>query len=149
MKTRLLNLVLVDDNEDDLILIEEALEGLPVVIQKKFEDGSLLLEYLLGLTRGSFDNMPHIIVMDINMPGKNGFEVLADIRADRYLGSIPVIFFSTSAREEDIERARELGVSSYIHKPRDFEAYRKLFHQLIEYWEFITSDEEIKLATGP
>ena len=78
--------------------------------------------------------MPDIVLLDINMPKKNGFEVLEEMKKDPRLLSLPVIMLTTSQREEDVVRAYEKGACSYIHKLVDLDEFKQLIKQFEHYW---------------
>ena len=78
--------------------------------------------------------LPNLILLDLNMPKKDGREALQEIKADRYLRRIPVVVLTTSQAEEDIEQSYDLGVSSFITKPVTFELLVQLMKTLGEYW---------------
>ncbi len=77
---------------------------------------------------------PDLILLDLNLPGRNGHEVLEDIRADAALGSIPVVILSTSGAERDVKKAYALGASSYVSKPMDVEAFTAAIHSIQDFW---------------
>jgi CheY-like chemotaxis protein len=77
---------------------------------------------------------PDLILLDLNLPGRNGHEILEEIRADTLLRSIPVVILSTSGAERDIKMAYSLGASSYVAKPMDVEAFTKAIHSIQDFW---------------
>ncbi|PCI92904.1 two-component system response regulator [Candidatus Aerophobetes bacterium] len=100
-------------------------------------DGEELLDYLLH--RGKYKNetdfpRPGIILLDLNMPKVDGREALAKIKSDPKLKSIPVIVLTSSKAEEDIAKAHDLGVNSYIQKPVDNKGLETIFKSLEVYW---------------
>jgi CheY-like chemotaxis protein len=106
-------------------------------------DGVELMDYLLG--QGQFaDNpaqhRPMVILLDINMPRKNGLEVLGEIKTNLRLRRIPVIVLTTSAEEREIVRSYDLGANSFITKPLDFTQFTDTIQQLGDYWlELVTT----------
>jgi CheY-like chemotaxis protein len=78
--------------------------------------------------------VPGLVLLDINMPRKNGFEVLAEMKADPALRSIPVVMFSSSERQEDITRSYEVGAASYVPKPSDFQGLLEFAETFSVYW---------------
>jgi len=101
------------------------------------EDGEELMDYLRR--RGKYSNLtdqplPGMILLDLNMPRKDGREALQEIKADPHLRSIPVVILTTSKAEEDILRAYDLGVNSFILKPVTFQSLVDLTLTLSKYW---------------
>ena len=82
--------------------------------------------------------MPDLVLLDVNMPRKNGFEVLEDMKKDPRLQSLPVIMLTTSHREEDIVRSYAKGACSYIHKLVDLDQFKHLIKQFEHYWTGIS-----------
>lgn len=134
--------LMADDDADDRMLTKEALEESRVLNELRFvEDGEELMDYLGR--RGKFSNpddspRPSVILLDLNMPKKDGREALKEIKADPNLRRIPVVILTTSKSEEDIYRTYDLGASSYITKPVSFDGLVDLMKALGEYWvEFV------------
>ncbi|HMG90100.1 MAG TPA: response regulator [Chryseolinea sp.] len=116
-----LNLWLADDDEDDCLFFKEALEELPV-------DSSLVTvsngeELMLALATGPG---PDILFLDLNMPRKNGFECLCEIKLNEHFRSLPVIIYSTSFNLEVVKLLYEKGAHLYIRKPGEFFALKKV-----------------------
>jgi len=133
-------ILVVDDSEDDVILLKEAFAENPLVdFVQMAEDGEEALRYLRceGPHRGA--RRPSLILLDINMPKKNGFEVLAEIRADKHLRDIPVVMLTTSKQESDILRAYDIGACSFIAKPVNFESMRHIAHHFALYWTAVAN----------
>ena len=135
-------ILMADDDPDDRLLTQEALEESRVVNDLRFvEDGQELLDYLRH--EGRFADpeaapRPGLILLDLNMPRKDGREALADIKADAALRRIPVVILTTSKAEEDMVRGYDLGAASYITKPVTFESLVELMKILGRYWiEFV------------
>lgn len=130
--------IIADDNPGDRMLAVTALRKarLNNPIQE-IEDGEELMEYLLhkGKYAGMSDEKhPMVILLDLNMPKKSGFEALAEIKANPDLRRIPVIILTTSEAESDIFRSYDLGVNSFITKPVNFSEFLETMKQLGEYW---------------
>jgi CheY-like chemotaxis protein len=131
-------ILLADDDEDDLQMTQEALEQSRLGNDLRFAvDGEDLMDYLLR--RGRYADpadspAPGLILLDLNMPKKDGREALAEIKANPDLRKIPVIVLTTSRAEEDVFRTYELGVSSFITKPVTFEGLVEAMKVLTEYW---------------
>ncbi len=131
-------ILIADDDSDDRLMIKEALEEIDLSNTIHFvEDGEQLMDYLKR--RGSYKDMsdlplPGLIILDLNMPKKDGREVLSEIKIERGLSMIPVVVFTTSKAEEDILRSYNLGVNSFITKPISFDSLVDIMKTLARYW---------------
>lgn len=115
---RPLHIVLADDDDDDRILFEEAVnEFSPEIKITCVEDG----EELMSLLSAAKAKLPDLIFLDLNMPRKNGNECLAEIRRNAKLKEIPIIIYSTSSSKEHIEKTYKDGANLYVRKPYSFE----------------------------
>jgi two-component system, response regulator len=124
MTSESVELLLVEDYEDDIILTEVAFAVARVMnVINNVRDGEVALPYLRR--EGPYKDAvsPGLVLLDINMPKKNGFEVLEAIKADPRLQSLPVIMLTTSEREEDIVRSYTYGACSYVRKPVSLERF--------------------------
>ena len=127
----------VDDDEDDQYFICEVFRRLlPPVIVKSFYDGSTVLSSL-----GEAPLLPRLILLDLNMPLVNGFEVLRQIRAVLAYRDLPIIIFTTSADSVDQKRAIELGATSSLTKPPRYGELCALIKQLATEWKITYSPE--------
>ena len=134
-----IEILLVEDNEDDVILIEEAFAGARMMnVINNVRDGEAALAYLRR--EGLYKNAvrPGLILLDINMPKKDGFEVLEAIKANPQLQPLPVIMLTTSDREEDIVRSYVYGACSYIRKPVSLERFIDVVKQFEVYWTLVS-----------
>lgn len=132
-------ILLVEDNEDDIVIIQETFADTKLAnIMHTVRDGEEALAYLRR--EGPYKEMqqPGLILLDINMPKKNGFEVVQELKADRQLRSIPVIMLTTSDREEDIALSYACGASSYIRKPMDLDRFHAVVKQFEVYWTMVS-----------
>jgi CheY-like chemotaxis protein len=133
-----ITILLVDDDEEDLLMTQEALQESRLGNDlRTAHDGEELMDYLLR--RGQYLEpssapKPGLILLDLNMPKKDGREALAEIKADPQLRNIPVIVLTTSKAEEDIFRTYDLGVSSFITKPVTFAGLVEAMKVLTQYW---------------
>jgi CheY-like chemotaxis protein len=131
-------ILVADDDPEDSLLIKEAFqEGLLVNGLRFVEDGEELLDYLRH--RGKYEDpllspRPGIVLLDLNMPKKDGREALKEMKADPALKSIPVVVLTTSKAEEDIIRSYDLGANSYITKPVTFLGLVNAVKGLGKYW---------------
>ncbi len=130
-----ISILIAEDDPDDRMLIREALEESQLANEIHFvEDGEELMDYLHQKGRFSLSPIPGIILLDLNMPKKDGREALKEIKADPNLRRIPVIALTTSKAEEDIIRTYDLGVNSFITKPVSFESFVNKLSGLKKYW---------------
>ncbi len=133
-----ITILVADDDADDRLLIREAFEENKIENDVNFvEDGEQLLAYLRREGEyGKLEGRPYpgLVLLDLNMPKKDGREALAEIKADPQLVQIPVVVLSTSKAEDDIEHAYGHGVSSFITKPVTFDQLVQLTRILTAYW---------------
>jgi two-component system, response regulator len=133
-----ITILLADDDEDDLLMTQEALQQSRLGNDLRFAtDGEDLMDYLLR--RGRYVDpadspTPGLILLDLNMPRKDGREALSEIKSNPDLRKIPVIVLTTSRAEEDVFRTYELGVSSFISKPVTFDGLVEAMTVLSQYW---------------
>jgi CheY-like chemotaxis protein len=139
MKGAAVEILVVDDNEDDLIMIEEAFaEAQLINVIRTVRGGEEALAYLRREGRYQAMPRPGLILLDINMPRKNGFEVLAALKADASLCSLPVIMLTTSDRDEDVIRSYSTGACSYIRKPVDLHRFTEVVKHFDLYWTLVS-----------
>lgn len=137
-KTKPITILMADDDEDDRLLAAEALEESRLNNPLYFvNDGEELMDYLCR--RGSYADpqtspRPGLILLDLNMPKKDGREALQEIKANPKLRRIPVVILTTSNADIDIYRSYDLGANTYITKPVTFEALVEVIKALGEYW---------------
>lgn len=132
---RFLQVLLVEDNEGDVRLIKEAFSESK--IDKTFNvarDGEDALNFLYGRGKYTERIKPDIILLDINLPKKNGFEVLERIKTDPELKKIPVIMLSSSSSEEHIIKSYDLNANCYVTKPVDFDEYIRAVKIIEDFW---------------
>jgi CheY-like chemotaxis protein len=129
-------ILIAEDDADDRFLLQSAFEENGFTDKLHFvENGIELLEYLNTLIpNNSGAKVPHFILLDLNMPKKDGREVLKEIKQNPVLKRIPVIILSTTNNEQDMKRCYELGANSYITKPNSFESLVKTVAALRSYW---------------
>ncbi len=135
---RSITILMADDDPDDCLLTKEALQYDRLVNDIRFvRDGEELMDYLCR--RGKYvdpASSPHpgLILLDLNMPRKDGREALKEIKEDPRLRHIPIVVLTTSKAEEDILRTYDLGANSYITKPVKFEGLVEAMRALKRYW---------------
>lgn len=132
---RPVEILLVDDSPADLRLLQEALKRtngrthLNVVW-----DGEETLTFLRQEGPYAGAARPDLILLDLNLPRKNGRAVLATIKSDPELKRIPVVIFAASEAEQDIRQAYELGANCYVHKPLGLDPFLRMMQTLMEFW---------------
>jgi CheY-like chemotaxis protein len=137
-RTELEIVLMADDDPDDCMLIRDAWEENRLANELHFvQDGEELMDYLHR--RGQYGHLaaaplPGLILLDLNMPRKDGREALKEIKADPKLRRIPIVVLTTSKAEEDILRTYDLGVNSFITKPITFGALVETVRALAQYW---------------
>lgn len=133
-----ITILIADDDPEDRMLMEEAFVESRLANDLRFvEDGEQLMDYLYQ--RGHYADplsspRPGVILLDLNMPRKDGREALKEIKSDPSLRQIPIVVLTTSRAEEDIFRSYDLGVNSFVTKPVTFAAMVDLMKTLGKYW---------------
>ncbi len=135
---KMITILLADDDPDDRQLTRDAFGENRLVNELHcVEDGEELMDYLHR--RGRYrdlngEPLPGLILLDLNMPRKDGREALKEIKSDPMLRRIPIVVLTTSKAEEDILRSYDLGVNSYVTKPVTFKSLVELVKVLGQYW---------------
>ena len=129
-------ILIAEDDGDDYLLIMEALNEAGVTKEVHWvKDGEELMEYLNGPTpEGEAFPKPGMILLDLNMPKKDGREALKEIKSNPHLRRIPVIIMTTSKADSDITHSYDLGVNSFIQKPVRFFDFVKVIKNFSSYW---------------
>jgi CheY-like chemotaxis protein len=123
MKTKQLKILLADDDFDDCGFFKQALEGLPLSTKLNIvNDGEQLMTYL----DENVESLPDVLFLDLNMPRKNGFDCLSEIKRNQKLKDMPVIIFSTSSDKQKIDQVFKSGGLVYVHKPGDFSQLKQV-----------------------
>jgi len=123
-------LLLADDDKDDCLFFKDALGELPVTANlTTVHDGEQLMRLLAD--EEVIPPLPHVLFLDINMPRKNGFECLAEIKNDEKLKHLPIIIFSTSFEQDVVNLLFKNGAQHYIRKPADFSQLKKVIYQAL------------------
>ena len=131
-------ILLAEDNPDDALLTIHALKESHLCNEIiHVRDGVEALDYLFG--RGQYaernpDELPTVILLDINMPRVSGLEVLRQIRANPVTKRLPVVMLTTSKEEQDLVASYDLGANSYVRKPVDFDQFTEAARNLGMYW---------------
>jgi two-component system, chemotaxis family, response regulator Rcp1 len=128
-------ILLVEDNPGDVRLTKEALKEAKVINNLTvLKDGVEALAFLRR--EGTYDNAapPHLILLDLNLPRKDGREVLAEIKADEKLKRIPVVVLTTSQDEQDVFKSYNLHANCYVTKPVDLEQFMTVVKSIEDFW---------------
>jgi CheY-like chemotaxis protein len=131
-------ILVADDDSDDRMLALDAFRENRLTNEVRFvEDGEELMDFLKR--KGKYASLagsplPALVLLDLNMPKKDGREALREIKADPELRRIPVVVMTTSREEDDVYRAYDLGVNSFITKPASFESLVEIVKSLADYW---------------
>ena len=146
MTNQSVEILLVEDNEDDAVIIQEVFEDMRLAtLINVVRDGEEAVAYLQRQGPYKVVCMPDLVLLDINMPRMNGFEVLEAIKKDPRLQSLPVVMLTTSHREEDVVRAYAKGACSYIHKVVDLDQFKHLIRQFEHYWTGVSRIPPIRV----
>ena len=128
MTLKQLNIFLADDDFDDCLFFKSIVDEFPLsTLLTDVHDGEQLMELLTNDTKV----LPHILFLDLNMPRKNGFECLAEIKLNDKLKALPVIMYSTSSEQNVIDRLYKNGAQHFIQKPSDFLQFQRVIHYVL------------------
>ena len=128
-------ILIAEDDSDDRFLLQAAFDENGFKDKLYFvENGVEVLEYLQKQLQDGVNSFPRFILLDLNMPKKDGREVLKDLKQHPELKKIPVVIFSTTNNEQEMRRCYELGANSYITKPNSFDHLLKIVANLRGYW---------------
>lgn len=132
---RPIEILMIEDNPSDVRLTIEAFRDAKVRNHLHVaSNGDEAMEFLRGLGAHKGAPRPDLILLDLNLPGKSGTEVLEEIKGDPALKRIPVIVLTTSDNESDIQRAYDLHVNAYVTKPIDLEKFIGIAEAVEEFW---------------
>ncbi|MBV9301395.1 MAG: response regulator [Acidobacteriaceae bacterium] len=133
-----LRILLVEDSPSDVRLIREAMKKTPIPLEIRVaRDGVEAMDYLHQAQAGLV-HCPDIILLDLNLPKKNGREVLAEVKAEPKLKQIPVLVMTSSKADEDVLAAYSLNANCYIAKPGDLQEYENVVRAIEDFW-FMTA----------
>jgi CheY-like chemotaxis protein len=128
-------ILMIDDDEEDFILVRDALKSRDLKVELYWaEDGDEAMNFLRR--KGEYTDFPkpHLILLDLNMPGKDGFEVLKDLKADPDLRKMPVVILTSSSDEEHVTQGYNMGANSFMLKAISFDEMADSLRSLCEYW---------------
>jgi chemotaxis family two-component system response regulator Rcp1 len=132
---RPINILLVEDNPGDVELTEDALRRSKVATKVSVvADGEDAMDYLRQQSAYQEETMPDLVLLDLNLPRKDGMEVLREMKDDPNLRHIPVVVLTTSEAERDILASYELGANCFISKPVDLTEFRKVVESIDDFW---------------
>jgi len=138
----------VDDNDADVLLTRQAFAAAHIANPLfSVSDGEEAVLYLEGF--GPFANraefpLPHLVLLDLDMPKISGFRVLKWVRAHEHFKSLPIVIMSDSEREQDVTKAYQLGANSYLVKPTDFDALGSMMQATASFWLHHSLGPELK-----
>jgi CheY-like chemotaxis protein len=145
-------LLIAEDDDDDFLLTQKALSRSHVVNEvRRVRDGEELMDYLLHRREYSAPGSaprPVLILLDLNMPRKDGREALRDIKSDPALRDIPVVVLTTSEAETDVLRTYDLGANSYITKPPDLQGLVDALRAIARVWFQVVEVQEPGNTSG-
>lgn len=128
-------ILLIEDSPDDIMLTEEALKDAKIANEfNAVTDGEAAVAYLRGEGAYADRKRPDLVILDLNLPKKDGREVLREIKEDDNLKEIPVVVLSTSAAADDILDSYRQHVNAYIQKPIDFDEFMRTVRSLEDFW---------------
>ena len=126
MMLKHLNILLADDDTDDCIFFKEALRDLLISTNlTAVHDGEQLMQLFLN----EANELPHVLFLDLNMPRKNGFECLSEIKHSEKLKNLPVIIFSTSFEQDVVNQLYKNGAQYFIRKPSEFPQFKQIIYE--------------------
>jgi CheY-like chemotaxis protein len=132
---RSIKVLLVEDDDDDVQLVREALEAGQVSNRLTvLSDGAEALAYLRGEGEHAGAPRPDLVLLDLNLPGRDGRQVLADIKADPELRRIPVVVLTGSQADQDVVRSYDLHANAYVSKPGDFDRFVEIIHKIDDFF---------------
>jgi CheY-like chemotaxis protein len=135
MNAELISVLLVEDDPGDVLLIREAFDEQKVGnVLSVVSDGVEAMRFVRGEGEYADRERPDLMLLDLNLPRKSGAEVLAEIKSDPELATIPVIVLTTSSSHEDIMGSYRMHANAYITKPVDFERFREIVHQIDDFF---------------
>lgn len=139
-----IEVLLVEDDDGDVELTTQSLKESKLHINlNRVEDGQQCMEYLRRVGKYEHSTKPDLILLDLNMPRKDGRQVLEEMKLDEYLKRIPTVILTTSDAEADINTTYDLGANCYITKPVNFTQFQKVVNEIADFWFTV-----VKLPNG-
>lgn len=135
MELNPVKILLIEDNEGDILLIEDAFEDSKLKLELSvIKDGELAMEFFIKEEKKPTINCPDLILLDVNLPKKNGHELLKFLKGTHHLKHIPVIMLTTSSSEKDIKESYENHANCYITKPIEADDFLKVVSTIENFW---------------
>lgn len=135
MTTKPLEILLIEDNRSDAELVLEGLAGWKSATRLTvIEDGEQAVRYLLRHAPFESAPVPDLVLLDLNLPRKDGTQVLAELRENQATAMLPVIVLTTSDREQDVRKAYSLHANCYLTKPLEIDAFMQKMHAIETFW---------------
>jgi CheY-like chemotaxis protein len=142
-------ILMIDDDEEDFGLVRDALKCRDLKVDLFWaENGDEAMNCLRRKGEYAEFPKPHLILLDLNMPGKNGFEVLQELKADPQLRKIPVVILTSSKDEKNVTKGYNMGANSFMLKPISFDELAGSLQSLCEYWFAVVQLPKIGPALG-
>lgn len=139
-----IEILIVEDDLGDVELIKESLKMSKFkMVLSHVSDGQECMEYLRRQGQYKAVTKPDVVLLDLNLPKKDGRQVLAEMKTDPLLKKIPVVILTTSDNQADINKTYELGANCFVTKPVDFEQIKKIVNEIAEFWFTV-----VKLPAG-
>ncbi len=130
-----IDVLLAEDDQGDVVLIKESLKHSKIVINMNVvKNGQECMEYLRRTGQYESVTKPDLVLLDLNLPKKDGRQVLTEMKIDQYLKKIPVVILTTSEAEADIAKTYEMGANCYVTKPVDFQQFQKVVNEIAHFW---------------
>ena len=130
-----IKLLLCEDNPGDIYLIEKSFYQSKVNYSiDRILNGNEVMLYLRQKQQYRYASRPDILILDLNLPGKHGFEILQEIKADPLLKAIPIVVLTSSKAQQDVITSYQLQASCYIVKPSDLQAFLEAIRQIENFW---------------
>ena len=141
-------ILLVEDNPDDVLFLKRAFASTPITAPVvTVTDGAAAIDYLAGAgayTDRAQHPLPALMLLDLNLPGKSGFDVLEWLRRQPTLRRLPVVVLTSSRHDGDVNRAYDLGVNSYVVKPSGLKQIAEVARQMEAYWLRLNQRPELR-----
>jgi CheY-like chemotaxis protein len=135
-QTESIRVVAVEDNPADIRLVEEGIETIEIGIDLDiYNSGGRAIEELRSIDGDVSAERPDLVLLDLNLPGKSGFDVLRSIRTETTLQNVPVVIVSSSKNSSDMRKAYELSANAYVVKPSDPDEYIQMVRTTIDFWK--------------
>jgi len=127
--------VAIEDNPADVRLVREGVNATDIKVELQvFNSGQKAVKQLTAIDASSPEDHPDLILLDLNLPGKSGFDLLETIRNETVFQDVPVVIVSSSENPEDVKRCYELSANAYVTKPADPDDYIGMIDNTVDFW---------------